>query len=105
MRKEGPARGRQDHPDMRPPEERRPELLLEPLEARGKGRLADRQGKRGAAHVPLPGDFDEPFDLGKEQGSPPAMIGVADITRQYIRLDGSKTSSYGRRSSRCHHGG
>ena len=66
MRQEGATGGCQDHARVRPPEERRAELLLEGLEPGGERRLADRQGVRRASHVPLPGDLDEPFDLGEE---------------------------------------
>ena len=63
---EGAARGRQDHPGVRPSEQRRIELLLERLEPRGQRRLADRQAVGRASHVPLPGDLDEPLDLREQ---------------------------------------
>ena len=66
MRQEGAPGGRQDHARVRSPEERRGELLLEGLEPGRERRLADREGVGRPSHVPLPGDLDEPFDLGEE---------------------------------------
>ena len=74
---------------MRSPEEARAELLLEPLEPGRKRRLADREGVRGATHVPLSGDLDEPFDLGKEH-APGLRVDRSDIDHTVLnfRLDG-----------------
>ena len=75
MRQEGATGGRQDHARMRSPKEACAQFLLEPLDPGRERRLADREGVGGATHVPLSGDLDEPFDLGKEHDQvPPAVI-------------------------------
>ena len=67
VRQEGATGWCQDHARMRSPEQGGAKFLLERLKPGGERRLADREGERGASHVPLSGDLDEPFDLREEQ--------------------------------------
>ena len=64
--KKGAAGWCQNHAGMRPPEQGGAKFPLERLKPGGERGLADREGVRGASHVPLPGDLDEPFDLCEE---------------------------------------
>ena len=63
----GLTRFGQLHPARPTDEKRRPELLLEPLEARSQSRLRDEQTLSRAADAPLPGDLDECRQLRAEQ--------------------------------------
>ena len=63
---------------MRSPEQGRAKLILQRLDPGGERGLADRERVRGASHVPLSGDLDEPFDLCQEHGEPPASSMIND---------------------------
>ena len=76
------------------------------LEPGGQRRLTDREGVRRASHVPLPGDLDEPFDLGEQHVNGPSLRLISDIdhTSWNFRLDGWHRRTVRWSPSRCHEG-
>ena len=108
MGKKGATGWCQDHAGVRSPEQGGAKFLLERLKPGGERRLADREGERGASHVPLSSDLDEPFYLCEEQWNHlPLMIDLIDHTRKNFRLDRGYPRAVrwppsGRYEGKCH---